>query len=564
MRSVVEAITVVDFYGVGKDKLRVLASKIREGSVRQIEQALGQKGASDEDRFVINYILALSRGVDVRLEDYVDVYYKNTEVERIYKETVSRLKQEGILSRVEEVVQVAIAVLDSVVEKYIRKVLIQDHILAISNMFSVASSRSLLSTIQKVIEEIRPFMLEGTDVYGVSLSSHDVVVKDFVREQIMFSLLKHPFRHTLFISPEPLYSTLSGQETGFEPLPLNTTYNILTEYAPKKIRLSEYIDNFSYQYLPLDRSTFMLFSAVTGGGKSLFLLNLAVNLVINNNINLLYISNELPYKQILERVVKILFAYNYFSKNPKSFFVPYERYTSLMSEYSAFTDRAYRVFSDFVRGKYSDSVVVFDKDLSHGVFGMLSGRMYIWELEYAKYKASSVFDRIVEFTETSGVRFDVVVVDYIEPFAKELGPEANSYQELGYRAGVMRQFAKSHNALVVCATQERIVEKKKTKQDEGILTDVDMSSIAESKKMLFISDFVMSLRAKHEERRVLFKTLKNRQGPKDFVTYLSYYPEFFLIDSLHFYENWNDVYMSSLLEMLRRITERSFGNRINY
>lgn len=531
----------------------------------------------EEERFALSYIINLYYNYNYTTSTHITQYPK---LINKYNEIKKIIEESSLLDNNTTIInENAYSVIENFINEKINTKVLKKYANQITQVFNNLDVNVAITKLESILQEIKTLNIKKTErFYDFGLSASSVYKSLAFIEELETVKYSNSFITSLPFNNNKLYSKLWAflNEPEYKQLLGIDDISGVSQEKIREIRnyfALEHINKENYKImedvslvLPLERKTTFIVSAVTGGGKSLFLLNLAYNLIYHNNCNVLYVSNELTYKQILERLIKIIFTYYFAEHNKIS--------TPHLDNYLIYVAKEYENFLKDINYKPTQNITstIINEDKKFLKYtSILKGRLFIKTLKYASNKLSMVLKEIEDAMIHNQETYDVVIFDYIEPFALENSNNSGSgfgqYIELGIRVGLMRQFAFDTNALVITATQEKIdIGDKKKNKDNNKTNDNShlstLSSIAESKKMLHLADYVLSVKLDKKSdiiepdneqdyetitnsniisqsllkiQKLNVKTLKNRQGINDYFEKFHVFSGFNTIVPISFY-----------------------------
>ena len=226
-----------------------------------------------------------------------------------------------------------------------------------------------------------------------------------------------------------------------------------------------------------DRKTLNLIICRSGGGKSVWMQNMAIN-VLKQGYNVVYVSLELADKKVMKRLGSIGLR------------IPIRDYDKLSKD----RDYMAQKINDF---KDRPSLDPFEKTKS--------GRLFVAEFPASTATNTDIEAYLKNLEEIHDFKIDFLVVDYIQIMKAEYG-NGTLYENGKFNSEGLRDIAKRMNLVALTATQ--------IGKDKYDTNDLFLSDISESKGFVDASDTIWgSIRNDIMTQKgiVHFKRLKIRE-----------------------------------------------------
>lgn len=204
-----------------------------------------------------------------------------------------------------------------------------------------------------------------------------------------------------------------------------------------------------------DRKTLNILLAETGGGKSLWMQNLAVN-AANAGYNVGYVTLELTEKKVLKRMGSIRLD------------IPISQYDELSKD----------------REFMAEKIAQANKADSNGIFDAKKGKIFVKEYPAGSATVNDIEDWVKLVHELTGLKLDILFVDYIQIMKAESRLQIDNmlYLKGKHFAEGLRAIGQKYDLACISATQ---ISKEKYGAN-----DIALNDMPESKAIADTSDSV--------------------------------------------------------------------------
>ncbi len=247
------------------------------------------------------------------------------------------------------------------------------------------------------------------------------------------------------------------------------------------------------------RKTLNLIAGGSNSGKSMWLCQFAVNMSECNNV--LYVTLEMSDKEVMKRV----------SVNKLS--IPVYDYNRLSKDTGYITKEL---------KKYNSSTTFNNTDL----FNHKKGEIFIKEFASGTCSVVDIDNHIKLIEDTTGVKIDVLVVDYLTIMQPENNKNSSLFSNGKFLSNGLRAIGQNRDLAVITAMQ--------VGKDAQAVNDLSMSDISESKAIYENADMILGIirtDAMRKESKYILKLLKLRAGG-------------FKFDQVHF--DFDQTYLRSI------------------
>ena len=231
-----------------------------------------------------------------------------------------------------------------------------------------------------------------------------------------------------------------------------------------------------------DHATLSLIMGSTNVGKSMWLQNIAVNLV-DNGYNVIYITLEMASRKCIKRMGAMRLK------------IPIDQYDELSKD------------SMFIKQKINQTK---NMTVSTDLFDSKKpGRLFVKKYPTSDFTVTDLESYIKKFEETKKIKIDAIVIDYINLMSIEKGYNMDTmlYLKGKHLAEGLRRVGDKYDVCIITATQ--------TGKDVWDASDINLADIPESKAIAESADSVWGIIRNSQMKKeniYKLKILKLRDG----------------------------------------------------